>query len=183
MRKPTITKTWITGLIIFVVGLIIGGVSLGLMFAYGGSFAPSVSGQGQDFYPYLDGTFWTTVTFASLGFLIAAIGGIVQITAWIGSLINTYQLQDKTWFAVMLAGGLIGLAFSLVGLAAMIAYVIAGPDGMAPEAAQRPPTTPTGPAWSPASSAGMERPLYERPPYERPVEAPGQQTPPFTPAG
>ncbi len=161
MRKSTITRTWIAGLIIFVVGLIIGGVSLGLMLAYGGSYTPSVSGRGYDFVPNLDATFWTTVTFASLGFVIAAIGGIVQITAWIGSLINTYQIQDKTWFAVMLAGGLIGLAFSLVGLAAMIAYVIAGPDGMAarpgqpPETYTMPPRPPEMPAPEPPlTSAG-----------------------------
>ncbi len=141
MRKSTITKTWLTGLLIFVVGLIIGGVSLGLMFAYGGTYTLSPTGQGYEFNPSLDSTFWTTVTFTSVGFLIAAIGGIVQITAWIGSLLNTYQLRDKTWFAVMLAGGLIGLGFSLVGLAAMIAYVIAGPDGMAPRA-ERPPEAP-----------------------------------------
>ncbi len=159
MRKPTITRTWITGLIVFVAGLIIGGISLGLMFAYGGTFGPSISGQGQDFYPSLDATFWTAVTFASLGFLITLIGGVIQIVAWIGSLINTYQLQDKTWFAVMLAGGLIGLAFSLVGLAVMIVYVIAGPDGMAerverpPEAPfQQPPQTPT--QQPPYASAG-----------------------------
>ncbi|HEU0025656.1 MAG TPA: hypothetical protein VFQ25_00950 [Ktedonobacterales bacterium] len=141
MSKPTVTRVWIVGLIIMVVGLIIGGISMGLMFAYGGTFVPSVSGRGTDFAPNLDSTFWTTVTFMSLGFLIAAIGGIVQITAWIGALVNTYQLQDKTWFAVLLVGGLIGLAFSLVGFAAMIAYIIAGPDGM-PSRAVPPPEMP-----------------------------------------
>ncbi len=160
MKKPTITKTWITGLIVFVAGLIIGGVSLGLMFAYGGVFRPALSGQGQDFYPNLDATFWTTVTFASLGFLVALIGGVIQIVAWIGSLINTYQLQDKSWFAVMLAGGLIGLAFSLVGLAVMIVYVIAGPDGMA-GAVERPPAAP-----------------YQLPPQQAPT-----QQPPFASIG
>lgn len=130
MSKPTVTRVWIIGLIVMVAGLIIGFVSMGLMFAYGGTFTPAISGNGSDFVPTLDSTFWTTVTFMSLGFLIAAIGGIVQITAWIGALVNTYQLEDKTWFAVLLVGGLIGLAFSLVGFAVMIAYIIAGPDGM-----------------------------------------------------
>jgi hypothetical protein len=44
--------------------------------------------------------------------------------AWIGALLNTAQLDDKTWFVVLLLLGL----FSF-GLLAMIAYVIAGPDG------------------------------------------------------
>jgi hypothetical protein len=153
MKKSTITRTWIAGLIILVVGLIIGGVSMGLMFAYGGTFRPAASGNGQDFVPTLDATFWTTVTFMSLGFLIAAIGGIVQITAWIGALVNTYQLQDKTWFAVVLAGGLIGLAFSLVGFATMIAYIIAGPDGYAarPEMPYEGPRPPEAPPSQPST--------------------------------
>ena len=64
------------------------------------------------------------------GFFAAAVGGLVQLAAWIGALVNTYRLQDKTWFAVLLAGGLLGLAFGLLGFAAMVAYLVAGPDGM-----------------------------------------------------
>jgi hypothetical protein len=62
----------------------------------------------------------------------------VQLAAWIGALVNTYRLEDKTWFAVVLAGGLMGLAFGLLGFAAMVAYLIAGPDGMAVRNAQIP---------------------------------------------
>lgn len=147
MKKPTITRTWITGLIILAVGLVIAGISMGLMFGYGGSYTPAASGNGYDFTPRLDSFFWTTVSFMIVGFFIAAVGGVVQITAWIGALVNTYQLQDKTWFGVLLAGGLIGLAFSLVGFAAMVAYVVSGPDSMAAGVARLPevsaPPTPT----------------------------------------
>ena len=59
------------------------------------------------------------------------VGGLVQPAAWIGTLVNTYRIGDKTWVAVVLAGGLLGLAFGLLGFAAMVAYLIAGPDGMA----------------------------------------------------
>lgn len=152
MTKSTITKTWIAGLIVLIAGLIIGGVSLGLMLAYGGTFQPAPSGNGSDYVPSLNATFWTALTFMILGFSVAAAGGVVQLVAWVGALINTYQLVDKTWFIILLAGGLIGFGFSLVGLAAMIAYLIAGPDGtssrythtqpvMPPE-----PTMPTTPA-------------------------------------
>lgn len=54
----------------------------------------------------------------------------MQLAAWIGTLVNTYRLEDKTWFAVVLAGGMLGLAFGLLGFATMVAYLIAGPDGM-----------------------------------------------------
>jgi hypothetical protein len=50
-----------------------------------------------------------------------AIGGLVS---WIGALLNTAQLEDKTWFIILLVLGLLSF-----GLFAMIAYVIAGPDG------------------------------------------------------
>jgi hypothetical protein len=44
--------------------------------------------------------------------------------SWIGALLNTWQLEDKLWFGALLVGGLLGL-----GVVAMIAYVLAGPDG------------------------------------------------------
>ncbi|HST90080.1 MAG TPA: hypothetical protein VLJ14_17030 [Ktedonobacterales bacterium] len=128
MRKSTITKTWIAGVILMAAGLLVGGVSLGLMLAYGGQFTPAPGENGYDFVPRLDGFFWTMVSLMIAGFAVAAIGGIVQLTAWIGALVNTYQLADRTWFVVLLAGGLLGLAFGIVGFAAMVAYVIAGPD-------------------------------------------------------
>jgi uncharacterized membrane protein len=46
------------------------------------------------------------------------------VVSWIGALLNTWQLEDKLWFAALLALGLLGF-----GVVAMIAYVVAGPDG------------------------------------------------------
>jgi hypothetical protein len=42
-----------------------------------------------------------------------------------------YRIEGKTWFAVLLIGGLLGLASGLIGFAAMVAYIVAGLDGMA----------------------------------------------------
>lgn len=112
-----------------VVGLIIFGVAMGLMFAFGGQYVAAASGNNY-FVPTTDSFFWTTVGFMILGGVIAIGGAIAQLVAWIGALVNTYALQDRTWFVVLLAGGLIGLAFGLVQFAVMIAYVIGGPDGM-----------------------------------------------------
>jgi hypothetical protein len=54
-----------------------------------------------------------------------ALGGTTAaVVSWIGALLNTWQLEDKLWFGSLLAGGLLGL-----GVVAMIAYVVAGPDG------------------------------------------------------
>ena len=139
MSKSTITKTWIAGLIVIVAGLLVGGISLALMLAYGGTFEPAPSGNGQDFVPSMDGTFWTTVSFMILGFTAVAAGAIIQLVAWIGALLNTYPLADKTWFVVLLVGGLLSLAFGVVGFAVMVAYLIGGPDGVA---TQHPPQLP-----------------------------------------
>jgi len=48
--------------------------------------------------------------------------------AWIGALINTVAIDDKTWFVLLLVLGLLSF-----GLIAMIAYVIAGPDSTRPQ--------------------------------------------------
>jgi hypothetical protein len=131
MKKTTVTRTWIGGLIVLALGLLVAAVSIGLMLGYGGTFAKAPTGNGYDFVPSFDGFFWTTVGLMVGGFIAAVIGGLVQLAAWIGALANTYRIEDKTWFAVLLAGGVLGLAFGLVGFVAMVAYLIAGPDGMA----------------------------------------------------
>jgi hypothetical protein len=126
-------------------GLIIVGVSVSLMLVYGGTFTPVPGGNGYDFVPRYDGFFATTVALIVVGGIATVVGGLVQLAAWVGALVNTYQLQDKTWFGVLLALGLLGFAFGLLGFAAMVAYLIAGPDGTArapqvPTATSRPST-------------------------------------------
>lgn len=131
MKKSTVTRTWLAGLVLLAVGLLVAGISIALMLAYGGTFSKAATGNGYDFVPSYDGFFWTTVGVMVAGFAAAAVAGLVQLAAWIGALINTYQRPDKTWFVVLLAGGVLGFAFGLIGFAAMVAYLIAGPDGMA----------------------------------------------------
>jgi hypothetical protein len=131
MQKSTVVKTWIGGIVVLAAGLLVAGVSTGLMLAYGGTFTQSATTNGYDFVPVTDGFFWSMVGLIVIGGVLAAVGGVVQLVAWIGALVNTYQVPDKTWFAVVLGGGVLGLFVGLIGFAAMIAYVVAGPDGMA----------------------------------------------------
>jgi len=49
------------------------------------------------------------------------IGGLIS---WIGALLNTSQLERKTWFLVLLVLGIFNFGFF-----GMIAYLIVGPDG------------------------------------------------------
>lgn len=67
---------------------------------------------------------WAIVGLAVVAALVMIAGLVGGLVSWIGALLNTSQLEDKTWFILLLVLGL----FSF-GLVAMIAYVIAGPDG------------------------------------------------------
>lgn len=59
-----------------------------------------------------------------VGGLAIAGGLIAGLVAWIGALLNTWQLESKVWFMVLLLLGIFNLGFF-----AMIAYLVAGPDG------------------------------------------------------
>jgi len=132
MTKSSVTRTWFAGLVVLAVGLLAAGVSIGLMLAYGGTFAKAPTGNAYDFVPTYDSFFWTTVGFMVLGFTVAAAGGIVQLAAWVGALINTNRIADKTWFAVLLIGGLVGVVFAPVGFAGLASKTaFAAPRGIA----------------------------------------------------
>jgi len=151
MTKPMITRTWIAGLVVLAAGLVVAVVGVLLMLGYGGTFTHIAgTANAYNFVSKLDSFFWSTVAVIVAGGVLAAIGGIVQLAAWIGGLVNSYRVPDKTWFVILLLGGVFGLAFGLIGFAVMVAYIIAAPDGVlysrpaAQSPAQRPTTlTPT----------------------------------------
>jgi len=72
------------------------------------------------------GAFAGSVPGLVMAALAIAAGAVAAIASWIGALLNTYRLADKTWFIALLVLGL----FSL-GWVAMIAYVLVGPDSTA----------------------------------------------------
>jgi hypothetical protein len=130
MKISTIRNTWLAGMAIIVVGLIISGISLGMMLAYGGQWVPQpYSPNNWNFYPTFSPFFWGMVSIMITGGVIMMAGGVAQLVAWIGAMINTYRLESKMWFLLLLIGGLIGVfSFVFVGWAVMIAYLIAQPD-------------------------------------------------------
>jgi hypothetical protein len=88
----------------------------------------------------------TMVILIVLGGIFGMVGIIAQFVGWIGAVVNTNQIADKTWFNTLLWGGIAGIVtMPLFGLGAlisgsmMIAYLVGGPDGMvsrhAPETA------------------------------------------------
>jgi predicted phage tail protein len=64
------------------------------------------------------------------GGFAAVAGGLLQLVAWVAAVVKTNRMTDKTWFTVLLLGGLVAVILAPVGFAVMLAHVLAGPDGM-----------------------------------------------------
>jgi hypothetical protein len=129
MTKSNVSKVWIGGLALFGGGIVVAIVGVFLMLGYGGTFSQVAGTNDYHFNPALNGFFWATTGLIVTGGLVAVVGSIAQLVAWIGGLVNSYLLPSKTWFVVLLLGGLLSVAFAPIGFAAMIAYVVAAPDG------------------------------------------------------
>ena len=133
MSKATVTKIFIGSAIAAVASVILTITAIWIAIA-NDVFVMS----GQSVVGIQGGTFaWVLLglaAFGGLAFFGAMVGGLVS---WIGALLNTAQLESKTWFLALLLLGI----FS-VGLVAMIVYVIAGPDGTQ----EAPPRTAPSPA-------------------------------------
>ncbi len=67
---------------------------------------------------------WASLGLGIVG-VLAIVGGLISgLVAWIGALLNTWQLESKAWFIGLLLLGIFNLGFF-----AMVAYLLAGPDG------------------------------------------------------
>lgn len=121
MTKSTVVKLFWGSLISLVAGLVLVGVTGALavsndIFVMSG---PHVTGVQSSVLS------WTLLGLLGLAILILMLAAVAHFVAWIGAVLNTAQLPDKTWFVVLLVVGLLGLVFI-----ATAAYVIAGPDGL-----------------------------------------------------
>jgi hypothetical protein len=121
MSKSTVSRLFIGAVLAMVVGLLIAFVAvvaalLGGVVTFGGPAVVTVDGDAMA----------GTLLWLLVATLAIAAGTVAAIASWIGALLNTYQLEDKTWFVVLLVLGL----FSF-GWVAMAAYVFFGPDGTA----------------------------------------------------
>jgi H+/Cl- antiporter ClcA len=120
MSKRNVTRLFAGGIVVVGVGLVLGIAALWAALAsdaidLGGSHVIDVNGGSGA---------WTALAFVIVASLAILGGTVAAVVSWIAALLNTWELEDKTWFASLLALGLLG-----VGVVAMIAYVVAGPDG------------------------------------------------------
>jgi hypothetical protein len=122
MSKGTITRLFVGAIVAVVVGSALGLAALGAALAsdaidFGGTYVIDVNGGTGA---------WIALGLVLSGALVLLAGTVAAVVSWAGALLNTWQLEDKTWFAALLALGLLGF-----GVVAMIAYVVAAPDGTA----------------------------------------------------
>ena len=134
MSKTTVTRLFIGSAVASAAGALLAIAAIWIAIA-SDVFVMS----GQDIVGIQGGTTaWFLLGLAAVGalaFFGAMVGGLVS---WIGALLNTSQLESKTWFLALLLLGI----FSF-GLVAMIAYVIAGPDSTGKEAPRTAPSAST----------------------------------------
>ena len=127
MSKKKVTRLFVAAFVVAGVGLVLGIASLWVALA---SDAIDLAG---DYYVDVNGGSgaWTALAFLILASLAILAGTVAAVVSWLGALFNTWQLEDKRWFGSLLALGLFGF-----GVVAMIAYVVAGPDGTQPSVAR-----------------------------------------------
>ena len=120
MSKSTVTRLFIGSGIAIVAGAVLLVAAIWLanlndVFMTNGSDIVGLRGSGLA---------WVALRLGVVGSL-AVIGGFAGgLVSWIGTLLNTWQLQSKAWFVAMLLLGIFNLGFF-----AMIGYLVAGPDG------------------------------------------------------
>ena len=123
MSKATVTKLFIGSVI---------SVTAGAILAIAAVWVAIANGVFVMSGPDVVGVQGSALAWAMLGLLgivggLAIVGGFIGgLVSWIGALLNTSELENKTWFIVLLVLGLFNFGFL-----AMLAYVIAGPDGTA----------------------------------------------------
>jgi H+/Cl- antiporter ClcA len=120
VSKETVTGVFLGSAVAVIAGAVLAFAAVWIAYANGAFVMSGPDVIGVQSTPQA----WTIVGLgivAALAMIAGFIGGLVS---WIGALLNTAQLEDKTWFIVLLVLGLLSF-----GLVAMIAYVIAGPDG------------------------------------------------------
>ena len=121
MSKSNINRLFAGAIAAAVVGLTIGVAGVVAALASGAVVIGS-----SEVVSLNGGPFAWAIASLVVAWLVLAAGTLAAIVSWVGALLNTSRLDDKTWFVVLLVLGLVSL-----GWVAMIAYVVAGPDGTA----------------------------------------------------
>lgn len=128
MSKSTVSRLFIGGVFAVAAGAILAAAAVLLalandVFVIVGSDVVDVQGSALA---------WSLLGLGIVAGIAIVAGLIAGLVSWIGALLNTWQLESRTWFAVLLLLGIFNFGF-----VAMIAYLIAGPDSATARAVGR----------------------------------------------
>lgn len=153
MGRAVIVKVFVGSLVGFVAAVVLFLVAGGLA-VWSGAFVmdgPDVVGIQPDAFA------WSMIGLVGVAVLVMVGAALGLFVAWIGAVLTTANLPDKTWLIILLVGGLLSVGFIVT-----LVYVVAGPDGRpagaaahdgrVPLAGHAPAATPTVP-----STAGTTR--------------------------
>lgn len=123
MSKKSVTRLFVGAIVAFAVGLVLGVAALSAAVAsdaidFGGDYVIEMNGGTGA---------WIALGLVIVGSLVLLAATLAAVVSWIAALLNTWQLEKKTWFWSLLSLGLLGF-----GVVAMIGYAIVGPDGTKP---------------------------------------------------
>ncbi len=120
MSKATVTRLFIGGGLAVITGAVLAIVAVSIAnandaFVMNGPDIVGLRGSALA---------WLMLPLGVVGGL-AIVGGLIAgLLAWIGALLNTWQLERKAWFVGLLLLGIFNFGFF-----AMVAFLVAGPDG------------------------------------------------------
>ena len=129
MSKATVTRLFIGGGLAVIAGAILAIVAVAIANANGAFVMNGPDIVGLKGSPLA----WAMLPVGIVGGVAIAGGLITGLVAWIGALMNSWQLESKTWFAGLLLLGIFNFGFF-----AMVAFLVAGPDGSSDVAVRSP---------------------------------------------
>ena len=118
MTRTTIAVLFIVSTVAFVVGATMGIVTTVSAVANG-----AIEIGGSQLVTLHPGQIGAAIAAYAVASAIAVAGSIALYVSWAGALLNTWRLDDRSWFAGILGAGVVGLAW-----VATAVYLVAGPD-------------------------------------------------------
>jgi hypothetical protein len=120
MLKTTVTRLFLGGVLAVITGAILAIAAVWIaiandIFVMNGPDIVALNGSALA---------WSLLLVGVVGSLAVIAGLVAGFVSWIGALLNASQLDRKAWFIGLLLLGIFNLGFF-----AMLAYVVAGPDG------------------------------------------------------
>jgi hypothetical protein len=117
VSRSIIAKLFYGSLAAIILATVLIAVAIGLVVA-----SSSLIMDGPDVVGIRSPFGWGMFALAALASLVLLAASIAQLVAWIGALIDTAPLENKTWFVVLLVTGILGF-----GLVAMLVYLLTEP--------------------------------------------------------